>query len=297
MTQLAKSKTTPAHKWQFDAIGTRWTIETVQPLDTTVKQMVLDRIARFDKTYSRFRDDSLASALMQPGTHIFPDDFSPLFSLYRSLYKLTDGRMTPFIGSVLEQAGYDKAYSFTKRTLQLPATVSDISWDGDRTITTTKPIVLDVGAAGKGYAVDIVYELLKDFGYESFVIDAGGDIRTLNMQQQIGLEHPHDATKIIGVATISNQSICASATNRRAWKDTHHIYDAKTVQPVHDVIATWVIAETALHADAIATALFFVSPRTLEDAFSFEYVRANSRNQLDYSPGFKGKLFHENAAK
>lgn len=37
--------------------------------------------------------------------------------------------------------------------------------------------MIDVGAAGKGYLVDIVSEILRQAGHTRFVVDAGGDLR------------------------------------------------------------------------------------------------------------------------
>jgi hypothetical protein len=45
----------------FDAIGTRWCIDTDEPLGGEVRDRILDRIRRFDRTYSRFRPDSLVA--------------------------------------------------------------------------------------------------------------------------------------------------------------------------------------------------------------------------------------------
>jgi thiamine biosynthesis lipoprotein len=41
--------------FSFDAIGTRWGIETREPLGRGAEQRILGRIQQFDATYSRFR--------------------------------------------------------------------------------------------------------------------------------------------------------------------------------------------------------------------------------------------------
>jgi hypothetical protein len=40
----------------FDAIGTRWCIDTDEPLRGEVCNRILDRIRRFDRTYSRLAE-------------------------------------------------------------------------------------------------------------------------------------------------------------------------------------------------------------------------------------------------
>ena len=102
-------------------------------------------------------------------------------------------------------------------------------------------------AAEVAYAVD-----------GSIVVDAGGDIAVRGAPQRIGLEHPFDERRAIGVWEVADAALCASAVNRRAWGDgLHHVLDARTGAPVRTVAATWAVAPTAMRADAIATALFF----------------------------------------
>jgi thiamine biosynthesis lipoprotein ApbE len=69
----------------FDAIGTRWCIDTDEPLSGEVRDRILDRIRRFDRTYSCFRPDSLVSqvaAAPAGGRFEFPEDSVALFDLY-----------------------------------------------------------------------------------------------------------------------------------------------------------------------------------------------------------------------
>jgi thiamine biosynthesis lipoprotein ApbE len=44
------------------------------------------------------------------------------------------------------------------------------------TVEVTHPVMLDFGAAGKGYLIDIVADILRQEQIESFCVDAGGDM-------------------------------------------------------------------------------------------------------------------------
>jgi thiamine biosynthesis lipoprotein len=44
-------------------------------------------------------------------------------------------------------------------------------------------------------------------------------------------------------------------------------------------------------ADALATALFFVGPEALADAYAFEYVRMRTDGVADWSAGLPGEVF------
>lgn len=281
-------------RWVFEAFGTNWAVETDQPLRQATKRAVTERLNQFDETYSRFRDDSLVMKMgRNPGTYTFPPDFPALYTFYKDLYDLTEGRVTPLVGRQLEQAGYDAAYSLQPGVLTDVPTLTDaIMWDGDCTVTSRQPITFDVGAAGKGYAVDLIAPIIENEA-PTYVIDASGDIRHRGLaSERVGLEHPNDPSKIIGVADLKNRSLCASAVNRRAWQGMHHIIDPLAKKPVEDVVATWVISDTTLQADGIATALFFVGlPNDLGERFTFEFVRMFRNGSVDYSPGFEGELF------
>jgi hypothetical protein len=72
----------------FNAIGTRWCIDTDEPLRGEVRDRILNRIRRFDRTYSRFRPDSLVAqvaAAPAGGRFEFPEDSIALFDLYNHI--------------------------------------------------------------------------------------------------------------------------------------------------------------------------------------------------------------------
>jgi len=284
-----------AHVVTFDAIGTRWQIDSAEPLGDALESLVRERIAQFDLAYSRFRDDSLVSRLRRaPGSIRLPDDAAPLLDLYRRLYDLTGGAVTPLVGDSLEQLGYDSTYRLRPEGPAVPAVAWDdaIAWDG-QSLTAHRPVTVDVGAAGKGYLVDIVGAILAEHGHRDFIVDAGGDmLRHGAGTIRVGLEHPTDATRAIGVIELGSGAVCASATNRRAWGEgLHHVIDPVTGLPTSRVLATWALASTALEADGLATALFFTSPERLASDFDFQYVVVDSTGRVTYSPDLPGEMF------
>lgn len=285
--------------FSFEAIGTHWQIdisegrapEAYDLLFTKIKE----RIEVFDRAYSRFRDDSLITRLSQgSGTFALPEDAGPLFDLYENLYRLTDGAFTPFIGSVLEEAGYDAHYSLKPRQINTP-----LAWDEALEyhfprLTVKRPAVLDFGAVGKGYCIDLVGKILLQEGIHCFIIDAGGDIlhhSAAGAHIRVGLEHPENPKQVIGVVSLGEGSICGSAGNRRAWGRFHHIIDPRTLTSPRDIISVWVTAADALHADALTTALYLGVLPNVREHFDFEYCILNADYTFDKSPGFKAEMF------
>lgn len=290
--------------YKFDAIGTQWEIETYKSLDNHLLERLHKRIEQFDITYSRFRSDSLISQIASSpkgGRFDFPNDSVALFDLYDRLYTVTEGALDPLVGRELELMGYDQEYSFIPK-LNVEQIIGlrqkrtrwskEIMRDG-ALLVTRRPLVIDVGAAGKGYLVDIVSDILKESGFTKFIVDGGGDlIHFGDSEVRIGLEHPFNSNLVIGVANLKNSAICASAVNKRAWgNELHHVINANTGDPVQNVVATWVIANDAMTADGLATALFFKSGNDLAKMFRFSFVRMFADGRAEYSQNFDGEIF------
>jgi len=284
--------------FKFEAIGTHWQIDIPHDTDDVKRQYLLkkiiDLIEDFDKTYSRFRSDSLVTDMAhKKGRYALPDNAEALLFLYKELYELTEHRFTPLIGQVLVDAGYDAIYSFKPKKMYHPPRWEEVLDYAVPTLFMKKPALLDFGAAGKGYIIDIVSDFLKKEKMTYFCVDAGGDMFYFNKSNEklrVGLEHPDYPSQVIGVATIRNQSICASAGNRRRWREFHHILNPHTLSSTHTVKATWVIAGNAFLADALATCLFFVEAKKLQK-YHFSYALVDEENRLEVSPDFSGEIF------
>ncbi len=282
-------------RYHFEAIGTRWSITTCAPLSADLRAWLHIRIEEFDATYSRFRPDSVISRFAQAaGVCELPDDAVPLLSFYRQLYEATGGSITPLIGGALEHLGYDRDYSLRRHAG--PAIVPD--WDDVMTvegsmIRSSEPVLVDLGAAGKGYLVDIIAERLDQSDLGEYLIDGGGDIYHSGPQEcPIGLEHPADPKTVIGVAHLRQGALCGSATNRRSWgENLHHIVDPATGESTTGTIATWVAAESAMLADGLSTAMFLTGPDRLDEHFTFGYVRMPTTGGVEYSTNFDWEIF------
>lgn len=277
--------------WAFEAIGTRWEIETPGELTPSDRGGVAAVIDAFDADWSRFRADSLVSRLGAAGGSVpAPADASAMLATYRELSAATAGAVNPLVGGALEALGYDAALSLRAgEAVPAPAAwESRLRWTASD-LTLTGPATIDVGALGKGRLVDLVLAELSDVP-GPVVVDGSGDLAVRAGSIRVALEHPFDATRAIGVATVADQALCASATNRRAWgSGLHHVLDARTGLPVRTWAATWAVAPDAMRADAIATALFFDGGPELAEAWGVEWVRMSTEGRAERSTGFPGR--------
>lgn len=250
---------------------------------------ITDFVQEYTATFSRFDTHSLVSKIAHEtcdtknkhATYQFPQYAHDLFVLYKSIYILTKGMITPCLGQTLSDIGYDQAYSLSpKASISSACDFNTIECKVSKNksvlvqIPHNQCVHFDFGAAGKGYLAELIASILCKHEYRDFFINASGDILHTSPTQTpitVGLEHPFKQNTIIGTAKLNNASIAGSASNRRAWTGYHHILNPHTKQSPKNILATWVVARKASHADIIATALFLVEPIVLQSEFDFEY--------------------------
>lgn len=280
--------------WAFPALGTSWRIETEQPMSDALRGEVSRLIEEFDRAWSRFRDDSLVTDLSRgAGAVPAPPDTAAMLETYAALDTATGGAVNPLVGHALSRRGYDSHYGFVDRGAQrAPADWrQQLSWT-DETLVLEPAALIDVGALGKGRLVDRVFQTLRAGQDGAVVVDAGGDIARSGPAEWIGLEHPYDPMRAVGRWLRGEGALCASAVGRRAWGEgLHHVLDARTGIPVRTVAATWATAETAMVADAVATALFFEGGPELAHRWGSQWVRMTTDGRLEWSPGCDAELF------
>ncbi len=126
---------------------------------------------------------------------------------------------------------------------------------------------IDLGGIGKGYAGDQILEVFKAFGIESAFSNLGGNVVTLGSKPdgapwQIGIQHPRQEDRLIGIVSVVDQSVVTSGDYQRCYTDIqgnrhHHILNPSTGYPSRSgLISVTVVAERSMTADALSTMLF-----------------------------------------
>lgn len=285
-------------KYTFEAIGTHWEIdindEISKSLEISLYKKIQNRIEIFDKNYSRFRHDSLITKIAkESGRYRMPDDFEKMISMYKKAYVLTNGIVTPLIGDVLVSLGYDENYSLVKKESRKAYNWDEVlRWNQPDLIVNT-PTVLDFGACGKGYLVDIISEIIESEGIKQYVVDGSGDMRVRGGKIKVGLEHPNDKESVIGTIVLKDQSLCGSSGNRRKWADVNHIVNPRTGVSPQEILSVWVVAKDTITADVLTTCLFFVQPDLLMNEFDFEYIILGKDLSVQSSNGINAEIFNE----
>lgn len=282
-------------------MGCLWNIRIWDDIDSHKKEHLQSYIKKatddFDKKYSRFIDDSLVlSRLRSSGEYSVPEDLVHMLKHYKNLYLHTDKKFTPLVGQILSDLGYDQNYSLKpKEALSVvPEFEHAIEIIDAHTIRINEPILLDLGGLGKGYWVDKIRGFLRSSGLKIFLIDGSGDMFFQSSGHKfitVGLEHPYDPSKAIGTISLSNKALCGSGANKRSWRGIHHIIDPFALKSTDSIIASWVMADTTVYADALATCLFLISPEKLKKIYSFEYLILGKDMSAKYSKGFNVEIF------
>ncbi|MGJ9412624.1 FAD:protein FMN transferase [Aeromicrobium sp. CF4.19] len=281
--------------WALEAIGTRWEITVDRPLADVTRAAVLRCIEDVDRTWSRFRADSVVSrAARDGGSWILSEADGRLLELYDALHALTGGAVTPLVARALSDLGYDADYSLRPSADPSAAPLWDlVRWESP-VLTLREPVLLDVGAAGKGMLVDLVSAVLADAGHRYLTVDASGDlVHRGEWPLRVALEDPRDARKAVGIVEVPpGRALCASAVNRRVWGEgLHHVLDGRTGEPTDDVVATWVLAEEAMLADGLATALFFASPEAVTERWDVQWALMHRDGRFRWSRDLPAEVF------
>ncbi len=115
--------------------------------------------------------------------------------------------------------------------------------------------LIDLGAVGKGYAVDCAAGMLKEWGCSAALVHAGrssayafGD-HPSGAGWPVTLTHPLRGGELIETIPLKDQSLGGSGIVRR-----RHIINPGTGHPVQARQAAWVLSGSAARSDALSTA-------------------------------------------
>jgi len=116
---------------------------------------------------------------------------------------------------------------------------------------------LDPSGVVKGWAVERASAPLRVLDQTAFCLSGGGDMvcRVPSPDApawRIGIEHPHDPSRVVAVVPLQNGAIATSGTAHRG----EHLVDARTGRPVRGVVSVTVVAASLTVADIDATSAY-----------------------------------------
>ena len=126
---------------------------------------------------------------------------------------------------------------------------------------------LDFNAIAKGYGVDAVGKLLESRGFESYLVEIGGEVRTRGDHPSgrawsVGIERPveDNSGRVAQIVVLLNDAALATSGNYRNYtirdgRKYAHILNPETGYPEESpLLSASVLTEDCMTADAYATA-------------------------------------------
>lgn len=221
-----------------------------------------------DSEISKFNDQVINTPIL------VSDEFYKMIVLSKQIYEITKGAWDPTIKPLIDRWGFsEKNRVFLVPTkdelteLHSYIGLENIEILDDHILQKKISLTLDFSSFAKGYAVDVLTNLIKDRGILAGLVEIGGEIRVYgqksnNRKWTIGINTPTSSSSKSSIAKtieLENEAIATSGDYRN-FKEYDgvrysHIIDPRTGYPVtHNLNSVSVIAPTCIEADVFATA-------------------------------------------
>lgn len=237
----------------------------------------LDEIERLDHQLSMYRPDSAISRLNAGAAADWVAVEPRLYRLLERMGRLADatgGAFDPTVGPLLRAWGFRGARGRWADESEVEAArrltgMRNVAFDADAmAIRFTQPgVALDVGAVGKGYAVEAAMDVLRELGVRSALLHGGtSTVAALGEQptgEPWGVALADPANPGCSVATVALRdggSLSVSAVHGKAFSGPDgraygHVLDPRAGRPVAGARLAAVVMDRPTEADALSTAL------------------------------------------
>jgi len=266
------------HRFSHKAMATIYEIFIVQEDASYAQQAAYEAFFELDKLeqeLSRFIENSDISRINN-----LPENQSVRIGLAAfeclecsaQIYKETDGAFDITMGPLLKcwlnkdktvRIPSEKELEFARQHTGLNLLQLD---ENEHTVTVhASPLHVDLGGIGKGYAVDKLVELLRDWEIDSALIHGGASsVFALGAPPgtkgwPLTLSRPLNPKQTLMRLNLRDQALSGSGLQKG-----QHIIDPRSARPVQGNRAAWAWAANAATSDALSTAFMIMSPDEVE---------------------------------
>lgn len=259
----------PLHWFSHDAMATTFQIGLAASSVLYARQAAtaaFEEIDRLESELSRFIPDSDIARINRlsagESIKIGADAFECL-CLATGIWQATSGAFDPTVGALLGRSMPDldaAVHPVGMNHLRLTATERSVS-------VVTAGVVVDLGALGKGYAVDAAGDVLSDWGIADAVIHSGqSSVLCMGDDPRGGawkmpIRHPLDDDRTLGWVELTLLSLSGSGQRLHG----PHILDPRTRRPCDpSVMGAWAAAPSAAVSDALSTAFMIMTDNEID---------------------------------
>jgi len=265
-------------RFSHEAMATTFEVMTVHEDERYAQQSAaasFDELDRLESELSRFIENSDISRINNVPAHqplrIGPASFECL-QLGARIYAETKGAFDITIGSLLacwlEEDMTIRSPSKEQLNLARQHTGMHLIKldEAEHTVELlTSPVQIDLGGIGKGYALDRMGELLREWSIDAALIHGGfSSAVALDKPPEtngwpLTLSDPGDRKRTFARICLERRAVGGSGLQKG-----QHIIDPRTAKPVEGKHATWAFAPDAATADALSTAFMVMAPDEIQ---------------------------------
>lgn len=249
------------------AFGSSWRV-TLD--DTTsfarLRPLIETVIAEVDDQMSPFRATSALSAFNATevlGWQPMPRPLTYVATEALRMAALTNGAFDPTVGPIVSRFGFGPITGKLGPVTGIAASATALR-------KAAPDLTLDLCGIAKGYALDRIIAALRSDGVANALVEVGGEVRTLGTHPDgrdwsVAVADPNAsgfaAHRIVAPGTMALATSGHAANGVTGQITTSHIIDPRHGRPASDRLASVsVLAQTAMRADALATALCALGP-------------------------------------
>lgn len=259
-------------------LGTLVTVTVVHPDASAAGAMVDEafaEITRLEAILSRHRPDSPLSRLNATGRidHA-PSALLHVMTQALDYARMSDGAFDPTVAPLLElyasRAERDEGLPDTSAVANALPLVGyeGVLVQGGGVAFERPGMSLTLDGIAKGYVVDRTVATLVGSGADRVLVDAGGDMASggqgsVDEPWTVAVQDPRDARGTIDLVRLSGGCIATSGDYLQSFtedRSAHHIIDPRTGHSPAHTASVSVVAESAMAADALSTAVMVLGP-------------------------------------
>lgn len=263
---------------------------------TDLKSSIDSMLKVFDGSLSPFNDTATISRINRNERVIADELFATVFRKSMEVSEATDGAFDITVAPLVNAWGFGfKQGSFpdsimVDSLLQLTGYEKVSMNEQGEVLKQDERMMLNCSAIAKGYAVDVIANLLKSKGVKNMMVDIGGEVvvhgkNPKEKKWRIGINKPVDDSlatnqELERIVEITDAAIATSGNYRNFYynngKKYAHTIDPSTGYPVqHSLLSATVVANDCMTADAYATAFMVMGvEKALEMAESNPTIEA-----------------------
>ena len=235
-----------------------------------VARVAVGDVLRIEAKFSRYRDDSVTTAINRSAGRAAVAIDAETASLLRyadRCHALSGGRFD------LTSGVLRRAWDFKRRPPLVPTDDeidaareligwTRVEWDERSVRLPLAGMELDFGGVGKEYAADRAAAICRDPGIAHGYVNLGGDVRVIGGHPdgtpwRIGIRHPRDAAAVVCTVLVTDGAVATSGDYERYFEANGrrycHLLDARTGRPVSCLQSASVVAPLAILAGSYAT--------------------------------------------